>query len=435
MEDHKQSRTQPAADEEETILDLTEDMALADQAEHKIFDLTDGVAIPEKHRPIEQPMSAPVSAAEGEIDQSAAATTDQQEIQKPESEPLILESEPGMPPDLPIDDAATASEMPAGSETAETSPSIEDEVGAAFDEVQSETSPTKESVEKGDQLFDKLSGITQMVDDAVRNINEDDASQHPASPSIDDATLASDAAELETAISGEEEDDEIIELTDIVDPSELAASQESINGDDDIIDLVDIVDPAELECLTPGNDSAAIDSEPVSSADLDQDALPEPESDPQPLDAPGQGEEELALADLESFDLNGDEEALSETDDQDEGVDRDDEEDVILLTDVLKKGDGAKVISLADKEADEETAGESMSGDDMASDTMGSAPLAPEAEAQDALSDSQIEAAVEHLLKTKYADTVRLMVSEAVEKAVAREVENMRRGLSDPDGS
>jgi hypothetical protein len=224
-----------------------------------------------------------------------------------------------------------------------------------------------------------------------------------------------------------------------VDPSELMANQESTSGDDDIIDLVDIVDPAELECETPENDSPAIagettdpvDREPVSSAATDQDASREPES----LDAPGQEEEELALADIGSFDLNGDEEALSETDDQDEGEDRDDEEDVILLTDVLKKGDGAKVISLADKEADEEMAGESASRDGMASDTTGSVPLSPDAEAQDALSDSQIEAAVERLLKTKYADTVRLMVSEAVEKAVAREVENMRRGLSDQDGS
>jgi hypothetical protein len=42
---------------------------------------------------------------------------------------------------------------------------------------------------------------------------------------------------------------------------------------------------------------------------------------------------------------------------------------------------------------------------------------------------------VEHLLKTKYVDTIRRMVSEAVEEAVAREVENIRRGLSDPDAS
>jgi len=42
MEDRKQSRTPAAADKAARIFDLTEDMAIADQAKHKIFDLADG---------------------------------------------------------------------------------------------------------------------------------------------------------------------------------------------------------------------------------------------------------------------------------------------------------------------------------------------------------------------------------------------------------
>jgi hypothetical protein len=402
MEDRKQSRTQTAADKAEKIFDLTEDMAIADQAKHKIFDLADGAAVPQAQRPVGQPLTPPAPIVEGETDPSSAAATDAPETQDPEFDPLDLKSEPDLPPDLPVEKNEAASDMQGDAETAEAPFSIEDEVSAAFDEVQSEPSPPEESKEeKSDQLFDKLSGITQMVDDAVRQLNEEDASQLPSSPSpdspsMDDDTLAFDAAELETAISGDDEDDEIIELTDIVVPLEVlaepTAGQKDPSGDDDIIDLVDIVDPAGLayEALEDEDDELF-------------------------------GYEDLM------------EEESSGTDDQEEGQDR--EEDIILLTEVLKKGEGAKVISLADKESDEKMPGESVAVDDMGSGASGSEPFPRDAEAQDPLSDPKIETAVEHLLKTKYADTLRRMVSEAVEKAVAREVENIRRGLSDPDAS
>jgi hypothetical protein len=396
MEDRKQSRTQAAADKAEKIFDLTEDMAIADQAKHTIFDLTDGQAASEEHQPAEQPVTPPAPIVEGESDPSDAATAVAPQAQEPAYEP----------PDSPVEKDQSVSDTQPDAESAQASFSIEDEVSAAFDEVQSEPSAAKESEdENSDRLFDKLSGMTQMVDDAVRQLNEEDPSQlppssSPDSPSIDDDTLASDAAELETALSGEDDDDEIIELTDIVDPSEVmaevttepTAGQGDPNGDDEIIELVDVVEPAEME---------------YNGLDNGDDAFT--------------GDEDLM------------EEEPSVTDDQDEGEDR--EEDILLLTDVLKKGEGAKVISLADKEADEKMSAESESGDDMGSNTLGSEPFPSAAQAQDASSDPKIETAVEHLLKTKYADTIRRMVSEAVEEAVAREVDNIRRGLSDSDAS
>jgi hypothetical protein len=408
MEDRKQSRTQAAADKAEKIFDLTEDMAIADQAKHKIFDLTDGTASPQAPRPVERPLTPPAPSADGETRQSSVETTHTPEPQESASRPLDLKGEPDLPPDSPFDEDVAVSDTQGDAESAEAPFSIEDEVSAAFDEVQSEPSPANASKdEQSDQLFDKLSGITQMVDDAVRQLNGEDASQvppstSPVSPSFDDDTLASDAAELETAISGDDEDDEVIELTDIVDPSEVTAEvmagatagQADTNGDDEIIDLVDIVDPAELEYDNLGNGvNAQI------------------------------GNEDLMA------------EELSMTDEPDERQDHDGEEEIILLTDVLKKGEGAKVISLADKEAEEKMPAEAVSGDDMASGALDSESFPPAAEAQEASSDPQIETAVEHLLKTKYADTIQRMVSEAVEKAVAREVENIRRGLSDPDAS
>jgi hypothetical protein len=512
MEDHKQSRTKPAADKEEKILDLTKDMELADQAKHKIFDLTDdGAAISEEHLPEEQPISPPPPITESETEKGAPSIVDEpekdplqraasdtslqpdsvpaedeltaddigtlSEAESAEMEPpsldatVLQEKSAGQPengsqesePELDLDEGAETQETPEDSEAAAAPPSIEEEVDAAFDEVQFDQSPKDSEEKKGDRLFDKLSGITQMVDDAVRQINKDDTSQPAPSSSDDDITLESEAADIEAAISDGDEDEEIIELTDVVDPSEIMADE-----DDDIIDLVDIVDPAELESGTWNNESTVIasetadqiDGEPEASALMEQDALPEPESDTKPLDRPATEAEELVLSDLDDLDLDEDiekdidlpddfdtpeidelfseedledEEAFSEAGEQIVEPDSDHEEDVILLTDVLRKGDSAEKKMTADARQEEETAKEFESEDDMASDTLDSVSLPPDAKERDVLLEHDIETAVEHLLKTKYADTIQRMVAEAVEKAVTREVENIKRGLSARD--
>jgi hypothetical protein len=47
--------------------------------------------------------------------------------------------------------------------------------------------------------------------------------------------------------------------------------------------------------------------------------------------------------------------------------------------------------------------------------------------------NKQIEAAVEHVIRTKYADTIEKLIAIEVEKAVTREIENLKRTLSDDE--
>ncbi len=536
MEDHKLSRTQPATDKEEKILDLTKDMELADQEKHKIFDLSDGMDQPEVLRKEEstssptpssndalakesappaasepaedetpsktevsppQPDEIPISEASKSQDTENIITDDSPVVTSAPIEEAVAPQETGsdaespdqtddpeltldetvpMPdapesdgaeegkynedqiddPDLAVDEKAPLPDAPESEDSEEEKHSIEEEVDAAFDEVQSEPPSTESQKDAGDQLFDKLSGITQMVDNAVRDIKEDDPPQDaPSEP--DDATLTSDAAELEAAISGEEiEEEDIIELTDIVDPAEAAAAAELAEVDDDIIELVDIVDPAELEAETKetiGQTDDPTDLEIASNEVMEQDIAPAPEADEQPTPT----EEDLALSDMDEFDPDdgadmdrdgeddfdtteldklfddnflGEEKAAEDSGPSTEN-DADHDEEVILLTDVLKEGTGAKRTPAAGIMEDE-TTGEGLFEDpDVEADMPTSVSSPPDKKEQEDLSNLTIEAAVEHLLKTKYADTIQQMVADAVDKAVTREVENIKRGLSD----
>ena len=49
------------------------------------------------------------------------------------------------------------------------------------------------------------------------------------------------------------------------------------------------------------------------------------------------------------------------------------------------------------------------------------------------LTDQEVEAAVERILKTKYAETIERLIANAVEKAVSREIENLKRTMLDDD--
>ena len=48
------------------------------------------------------------------------------------------------------------------------------------------------------------------------------------------------------------EDDNILELTDIVQPAEIEAQAPDLTEDDDILELTDIVQPAEIEAQDAG---------------------------------------------------------------------------------------------------------------------------------------------------------------------------------------
>ncbi len=267
MEDHRKSRTQSTNHSDKEIVELTQEMELPDQNGGDIIDLTHSV-------------------------------------DSPDAPPIEVEAVPAPP--------ATDAEMPIGDPTPETPAeterprTIEKEVDAAFETVQAE--PAQETGEEvpDDQLFDKLSDITEMVDNAVREneapqametheaeiqmpepdrldeveipVPEPDRSDEAQTPalepdrpdesqtlalepdsldeaqtlalepdSLDEDSLAADAAVFEAAMEGESPQEEILELTDIAEPeeAEIEATNDLLD-DDEIIELTEIVDPAEL---------------------------------------------------------------------------------------------------------------------------------------------------------------------------------------------
>ena len=182
MEDHKQSRTQPDANKEEKILDLTKDMELADQEKHKIFDLSEGMDQPEvvqKEEPPSSPSpsSTDTSAKEGtpSVSDTPAEVTppaiEQDEPSQSDTTPHIEdptledldniiadefpETEPSPPeetveaqdtisndgtgdqadePELTLDDTVSMPDAPEPVDEGEEKHTIENEVDAAFDE-------------------------------------------------------------------------------------------------------------------------------------------------------------------------------------------------------------------------------------------------------------------------------------------------------------
>ena len=437
MEDRDKSK----GTKSESIVDLTPDMEVTDASQIEIIDLTNIVDGPDE-----------------------------------------------IPPSgVPVEETPTASEPPASRPFSgnTVSSAIEKEVEAAFDFVQSPISEaTQEEPPQSDPkgLMDTLSDIPQLVDDALDdsgaqdNGMEADAEAADAAAGTDEAdneiielTDIVDPGELEAAGLKMEEDDEIIELTDIVDPSEFEAAGLIMEEEDEIIELTDIVDPAELHvgavaaepedtgAVQPAASGTPADAgledqeyedllEMIDTLDADdllmdlaeeaneglEPASREPDVEeteaaaadaagPETGDAPDEDREyEDLLETIDSLDpedllVSVDEAGLLES--GQEAGEADEEEGLVTLTDVLNRNNADTVemppverVSGVIREVEEET------GRDVKT-----------------LTDLEVEAAVERILKTKYAETIERLIAKAVEKAVNREIENLKRTMLDDD--
>lgn len=446
MEDHTQSKTQSAKTSKEKIVDLTADMELPDQTQHKIFNLTkdpdgakdiaeeqaavDTLTVDKADTPQAQTMITPDSddvpdrkPAEdrGDIPEETAASALEIETRKD----ALVEETSGPPAEEVLD--ATVSEK---------SNSIEAEVDAAFDAFQGGLTEPVEEKKTDDQIFDKLSNITQEVDNAVRQIKETDSPIAVENGAIeplpiDEEALSSDAADLKTAMAGAGEENGIVELTEVVGSADRDESDTAEKPDDDIIELVDRVDPAELasikaEAAEDGDDiielTDIVDPAEIAAGDMDG----------QPAEQVVASAGRVETDDLFEGDLNL-EEALARkaqpgVDDIGTGVMPDVEEtdeqqeQVIQLADVLGGG------------AEEDIAKQHISMDaEETANTMGMGLVEKTEKEQQILSEKEIERTVEHIIQSKYADTIERMVAKAVEKAVTQEIEKIKRSLSDDE--
>lgn len=549
MEDHNQSRNQTNSTDDDNVIELSTEMALQDQEKHKIIDLTDDIDNP--------------------VDQDATSY-----VEKPIEQEVADGSE-----STPADDA-TASSIPSVSEVEEiiistseqeqpaaivdeTTDTIENEVDAAFDAVAVQP-PEPVPAPVDNLLFDELSDITKEVDEAAAALEEgeytDSDQLQPDDPApVDDEDISAQAAELEASMAGdfddndqhptgsvaeqqeqdisdeieEIENDLIIELVDVVDPSELDYLEAEAIEEDKIIELTQIVDidelegfeegaqnrQSEIEASSPtekiqplpataggqsaeeafalseidefsdldsdldGEIDASVDTEDIfDAAELDglfDDDIPEDEttesvntlSDDTAIVSDPSMEEANALFDIvedfdntESFEENTVEQiepipSLEETDglfdiedqnhesrfQENASSDTMDIEPITPLAD--NNAEQEQVIQLADvlsaskrpplSEHSQLSSGEDMDdlpvGSETQDETNGTAPKPEEETADDSalFEDKKIEAAVEKIIRTKYADKLEQLIASAVEKAVTQEIANIRRSLSD----
>jgi hypothetical protein len=445
MEERNKLKARSANDDVQDIVELTPDMEVPDQSAIQIIDLTDALDGPEPGRTLDPAPS--VSGAQ----QSASA--------------------------VPIEEAQTAA-PPVQSESISD---IELEVDAAFDAVQAPIEDEPKTVANefeavdSDALLDRLSGIPARVDaaleaqqNAVRPQTEEAQMVADAAvdtQAIDAEALSADAAELEEAMSGHlheasedevielnervdsvqtgsddflEQEEDIIELTDIVDPAELRvpAASDTID-DDEIIELTDIVGPAELsraEAGWPEDDEVLELTEVVEPAEMH---VPLMDHEPPAREAAQVRADEDTLApepmtygaeSLEPIEIGAipdlEEEPLTE-------------ENIIRLSDVLDhQGRDIEPIPIEQiKMGAEETLATqhiSLEAEDTA-EALGLDLEQGRQEEEITLTDSQIEAAVERIIQKKYAATIEQLVAQAVEKAVAREIETIKRAMLDGD--
>lgn len=248
MEERTNAKEEPRTADESGIVELTPEMVLTDQSQVQIIELTNTVDSPEtesSHVPsVEQPIEA--AAPPEHVDKAPA------------------------PPSEPSD--------------------IEQQVDAAFEAAQIETAERMKTEAQQDQLLEQLSDMTNKVDDAVRKASDTDMeareqvpsaekSVEPAQtdeteisdqaqpqpidePEFDEAQLALDVALIDEAMAPADEqpeaDDEIIELTDVVDPVEIdpeayaaPVTLETDQEDEELLELKDIVDTPKRQAAEP----------------------------------------------------------------------------------------------------------------------------------------------------------------------------------------
>ena len=437
MEERNNLKARGLNHDTQDILELTPDMEVPDQSAIEIIDLTDALDGPEPVQPSDSSLSTDDAPAPVEEAQTAAS---------------------------PIQTEAISD--------------IEQQVNAAFDAVQAPIEDEPE-VADSDALLDRLSEIPNRVDAALETQQEPEKVQPQAGEvqevgeqtadmqAIDSEALTADAAEIEAAMSGHlpedatddvieltekvdieqraandfqagEQEEELIELSDIVDPAELQVpAATDILDDEEIIELTDIVDPAELsradtdqlqgeeileltEVVAPDEMPAPpMDQEPTVN-EAAQETAEAGTLEPEPIPDEAEGLEPIEIG------------AIPEIEEEPPA-----EENIIRLSKVLDhQGRDTESIPIEQIKmgAEESLATQHISLE--AEDTAEALGLDLEQRQQEeeiTLTDAQIEAAVERIIQKKYAATIEQLVAQAVEKAVAREIENIKRAMLDGD--
>jgi hypothetical protein len=279
MKERTNAKEDSRADDDSGILELTPEMALPDQSKAKIVELTNA------HN---SPHASP-------------------------SESLMVDTTGSSEP---VDQAPVSPAQPS---------QVEQQADVVFEAAQIEQDERIKAQARKDQLLDQLSDLTDRVDKAAARASDpdhettDQAPPHDNTaadtelpgreqpqavdePQFDEDQLAQDSALIDTALASDAEDDDIIELTEIVDSHELdpeiglmPVTLETDQEDEELLELADIIDPRRRQSAKPAapEDSEAIDelddliqlTEVVDTTEVQQEIEPGPELAAPQLDA------------------------------------------------------------------------------------------------------------------------------------------------------
>lgn len=291
MKERTNAKTDSPTTGDTGVVELTPDMVVANPSQIQIIELTNPLDSPDATTTPQARARSAVESTEPAADRDAAV--------RPADGLDVIEAKA-------VEPAEPVADMDADAMPAAESDTIEEEVDAAFKQAQIETAARVRYKAEQEQLLDKLTDLTDMVDGAVRDTSDratggadpasDDGAEPPSRDTSDDDhpapmdetevdadQLARDAALLDAAMTAEPTDD-AVESTDRVDPAEpdfevplgpvtleteqddedllamidladLPTSSAEAHGEpsveaaeeDDIIELTDIVNPAELE--------------------------------------------------------------------------------------------------------------------------------------------------------------------------------------------
>lgn len=259
-------------------------------------------------------------------------------------------------------------------------------------ELPAEKGPESDIEAEVDAAFDAFQELEPLEDSYVDDLPEPEIEkiEEIKTNAAEEASAPADQAALDlTDLENEPADDDIIELADIVDPDELrfdavdTAVDNDLQEDDTVIELTDIIDSAELKTGTL--DAEAADDDIIELTD---------KVDPDEIARELEAAKRAAL----------------------QGVA---DSQIIQLTDVLK---AVRHQTGPDEVDTAQTSG----GEKLAAD-LGMEIQEELAESFGTVPTQQIEATIEKIIRTRYADKIERLIARAVEKAVSNEIQFIKR--------
>ena len=389
MEDNSKSkiRHDAAVPGNAKVIDLTPEMALSADASGKIIDLTNVLhsqaAQPEQTAPTPP---EPSTSVQPQADRRNSAADD--------FEPAVIEKE----------------------------------VDAAFEAFQGSTS-TDVKHQKSETEDEKLQELTEMADSAVRETaSEAEPASQPAEPDLQPHEFATNPIDVN--------DETATELTDTVEPDHVRVSDSTQrldqgSGEGEVIDLIEVVNPAEFTDQSAGQEAMPAESEDDEIIELNE--IVEPAELGLPALSVDDTEEVIELTDIvDPQELSP--ASLASKSGPTLDADLNENDQVIQLADVLntvRRNDEPRSDGLTMGLHEDLTADASAKAEDDGAGALGLELDKEFSEGSTAVADKEIEEAIERIIRTKYAQQIEKLIAQAVEKAVTREIKNIKRAIMD----